>query len=100
MFVPFSVSVPVPDSVRLPPVPAIVPPNVPLAEPPSVSALPPRFTVEPATPDNAPVDCGVVAALRSSVAPAPARSTALPPDRLPLAPTTSVLPLPIVVLPV
>ncbi|MDR8787972.1 hypothetical protein FEP82_05969 [Burkholderia multivorans] len=73
---------------------------MPLPEPPSVSALPPRFTVEPATPDNAPVDCGVVAALRSSVAPAPARFTALPPDRAPPAPTASVLPLPIVVLPV
>ncbi|EDS99746.1 conserved hypothetical protein [Burkholderia ambifaria IOP40-10] len=77
-----------------------MPSYVPLPEPPSVSALPPRFTVEPDTPDNVPVDCGVVAALRSSVAPAPARSTALPDDRLPPAPTASVLPLPIVVPPV
>ncbi|EDS99750.1 conserved hypothetical protein [Burkholderia ambifaria IOP40-10] len=96
---PVSVSVPVPDSVN-PPVPPTVPPNVPLPEPPSVSVLPPRFTVEPDTPDSAPVVCGVVAALTSSVEPVPARSTALPDERLPPAPTANVLPLPIVVLPV
>ncbi|ONZ54406.1 hypothetical protein A8F47_04955, partial [Burkholderia cenocepacia] len=96
---PVSVCVPLPDSVN-PPVPATVPPYVPLPAPPSVSVLLPRFTVEPDTPDTAPVVCGVVAALKSSVAPVPDRSTALPADRLPPAPTASVLPLPIVVLPV
>ncbi|ONX73867.1 hypothetical protein A8F17_02725, partial [Burkholderia cenocepacia] len=88
--VPVSVSVPVPDSVN-PPVPPTVPPNVPLPDPPSVSVLPPRFTAEPAAPDNVPVVCGDVAALTSSVEPAPARSIALPDDRLPPAPTASVL---------
>nr|WP_256858764.1 hypothetical protein [Burkholderia cenocepacia] len=77
-----------------------MPPNVPLPEPPSVRVLPPRFTAEPAAPTSPPVVCGDVAALRSSVAPAPARSNTLPPDSAPLAPTASVLPLPIVVLPV
>ncbi|EDS99748.1 conserved hypothetical protein [Burkholderia ambifaria IOP40-10] len=99
VLVPVSVSVPVPDSVN-PPVPPITPAYVPLPEPPSVSVLPPRFTFVPASPDSAPVVCGEVAALRSSAAPVPARSIALPDDRLPPAPTASVLPPPIVVLPV
>ncbi|RDS97756.1 hypothetical protein DWU95_47830 [Burkholderia contaminans] len=80
-------------------VPGTGPPDGPLPGPPSVSVLLPRFPVEPDTPDTAPVVCGVVAALRSSVAPVPERSTALPADRLPPAPTASVLPLPSVVLP-
>ncbi|MDR8909334.1 hypothetical protein FEP70_05878 [Burkholderia multivorans] len=96
---PVSVSVPVPDSVRLPPVPAIVPPYVPLPVPPSVRLLPPRFTVEPATPESVPVVCGVVAPLRSNVAPAPVRLTGVVADRLPPAPIASV-PLLIVVAPV
>ncbi|CAB5123586.1 hypothetical protein IST4110_06051 [Burkholderia cenocepacia] len=61
--------------------------------------MPPRFTVEPATPDSVPVVCGVVAPLRSKVAPAPVRLTGVVPDRLPPAPIASV-PLLIVVAPV
>ncbi|CAB5327534.1 hypothetical protein IST4119_03916 [Burkholderia multivorans] len=99
MLVPVSVSVPVPDIVK-PPVPPIVPAKLPLPEPASVSVLPPRFTLVPDTPDSMPLVCGVVAALMSSAAPVPARSSALAADRLPPAPTASVLPLPIVVLPV
>ncbi len=99
VLVPVNVSVPVPDSVN-PPVPPITPPYVPLPAPPSVSVLPPRLTFVPVPPDSAPLVCGDVAALRSSVAPVPDRSIALPDDRLPPAPTASVLPPPIVVLPV
>ena len=88
-FTPVSVCVPVPASVRLP-APPIVPPKVPLAVPPSVSALPPRLTLVPAPPDSAPSDWAPVAALRSSVAPAPARFTAPVDPKLPPAPSASV----------
>ncbi|RAB79111.1 hypothetical protein DN543_31095, partial [Burkholderia multivorans] len=99
MFAPVSVCVPPPCTAK-PPLPAIVPPNTPPAGPATVSVLPPRFTVEPAVPDNALAVCGVVAPPTSSVAPLPASVSALPADRLPLPPTASVLPVPIVVLPV
>ncbi len=80
---------PVPASVRLP-APPITPLKVPLAVPPSVSPLPPMLTFVPATPDSAPIVCALVAALRSSAAPALARFTAPVAARLPPAPTASV----------
>ncbi|EDT00344.1 conserved hypothetical protein [Burkholderia ambifaria IOP40-10] len=79
---------PVPANVRLP-VPPIVPPNVPLAVPPSVSAFAPRFTLVPAAPDSAPIDCAPPAPM-SNAAPALARFTVPVDDRLPPAPIASV----------
>ncbi len=89
VFAPVNVCTPLPFFTRPPPTPLITPAKTWSVTLPKVSVLPPNATVEPATPDSAPM-VWLPPRERSSAAPAPDRLTAPVAARLPPLPSATV----------